>query len=88
MALPSLLTVPRRLLPELEKNEPEAFSIGLKEFWWLEAESNHRHTDFQSVALPTELSSRLVTEKTKYTGVFLNAQLSVGKFSAKKNSGG
>ena len=27
--------------------------------WWLEAGSNCRHTDFQSVALPTELSSRL-----------------------------
>lgn len=25
--------------------------------WWLEAESNHRHGDFQSPALPTELSS-------------------------------
>lgn len=25
--------------------------------WWLEAESNHRHEDFQSSALPTELSS-------------------------------
>ena len=28
---------------------------GLK--WWLEAELNHRHEDFQSSALPTELSS-------------------------------
>ncbi len=26
--------------------------------WWLEAESNCRHADFQSAALPTELSSR------------------------------
>ena len=25
-------------------------------FWWPEAGSNRRHTDFQSVALPTELS--------------------------------
>lgn len=25
--------------------------------WWLEAESNCRHKDFQSFALPTELSS-------------------------------
>ena len=24
--------------------------------WWPEVELNHRHTDFQSVALPTELS--------------------------------
>src|SRR5699024_3132817 len=26
--------------------------------WWLGTESNRRHTDFQSVALPTELPSR------------------------------
>ncbi len=26
--------------------------------WWPERESNLRHTDFQSVALPTELSGR------------------------------
>ena len=25
-------------------------------YWWPEVELNHRHTDFQSVALPTELS--------------------------------
>ena len=25
-------------------------------YWWPERESNLRHTDFQSVALPTELS--------------------------------
>ena len=27
--------------------------------WWPEVELNHRHTDFQSVALPTELSGHL-----------------------------
>ena len=27
------------------------------EKWWLEPESNRRHEDFQSSALPTELSS-------------------------------
>ena len=26
--------------------------------WWLETESNRRHKDFQSSALPTELSSQ------------------------------
>ncbi len=31
---------------------------GLK--WWPEVESNHRHGDFQSPALPTELSGHLV----------------------------
>ncbi len=27
--------------------------------WWLRAESNRRHADFQSAALPTELPSRI-----------------------------
>ena len=31
--------------------------------WWPEVELNHRHTDFQSVALPTELSGHLFTGK-------------------------
>ena len=30
-----------------------------KHLWWLRAESNHRHEDFQSSALPTELRSHL-----------------------------
>ena len=28
--------------------------------WCPEAESNHRHRDFQSLALPTELSGRII----------------------------
>ncbi len=30
----------------------------LRQIWWLRAESNHRHIDFQSTALPTELLSQ------------------------------
>ena len=30
--------------------------IYLSFWWWPEVESNHRHADFQSAALPTELS--------------------------------
>ncbi len=30
-----------------------------KKKWWRERESNPRHKDFQSFALPTELSSQL-----------------------------
>ena len=29
--------------------------------WWPETESNCRHEDFQSTALPTELSGRIKT---------------------------
>ena len=29
--------------------------------WWLETDSNRRHEDFQSSALPTELSSLITT---------------------------
>jgi hypothetical protein len=31
--------------------------LPLKEKWWLDPESNWGHADFQSAALPTELSS-------------------------------
>ena len=32
--------------------------------WWPEVELNHRHTDFQSVALPTELSGLVAGKST------------------------
>ncbi len=31
-----------------------------KKRWWLRTESNRRHMDFQSIALPTELLSQLL----------------------------
>ncbi len=31
----------------------------LQDLWWLGTESNRRHADFQSAALPTELPSLL-----------------------------
>ena len=31
------------------------FAMRLAGWWWPRAESNHRHEDFQSSALPTEL---------------------------------
>lgn len=40
--------------PEARKN------FGFHNRWCPEAESNHRHEDFQSTALPTELSGRVV----------------------------
>lgn len=35
-----------------------AKTFGLFNWWWPEVESNHRHEDFQSSALPTELSGQ------------------------------
>ncbi len=35
--------------------------------WWLGTESNRRHTDFQSVALPTELPSLYSIYKNLFT---------------------
>ena len=45
-------------------NKKARFSAGLinvskRDPWWLGTESNRRHADFQSAALPTELPSRL-----------------------------
>ena len=33
----------------------KSWETQLNSKWWLRAESNHRHEDFQSSALPTEL---------------------------------
>ena len=38
-------------------------------YWWLGAESNHRHEDLQSTALPTELPS--LREGGHYSGKML-----------------
>ena len=35
--------------------------------WWRDQESNQGHGDFQSPALPTELSRQAKIDKTKYS---------------------
>ena len=45
---------------EPKQKESESFMLPLHHIpWWLGTESNRRHTDFQSVALPTELSDHI-----------------------------
>lgn len=39
--------------------------------WWLEAESNCRHADFQSAALPTELSNHAAKKKCDFSHLIL-----------------
>jgi hypothetical protein len=38
-----------------EENPKNLTILGVRYSWWPGAESNHRHADFQSAALPTEL---------------------------------
>ncbi len=40
----------------------EKICVCYDEKWWLPAELNHRHKDFQSSALPTELGSHHLSQ--------------------------
>jgi hypothetical protein len=40
-----------------------AIRFAFREIWWPRAELNHRHTDFQSAALPTELLGHLKRQR-------------------------
>src|SRR6266496_5246841 len=48
---------PKRSVSKVSKNVNQALQFG-HQGAWLGAESNRRHVDFQSTALPTELPSR------------------------------
>ena len=57
----------RILVPEWEPwcrpSESKSFDSRLCEKWCLRSESNQRHVDFQSTALPTELQRHIVQSK-------------------------
>src|SRR5438552_6408701 len=57
---PSLLgPKKRRLYPRMRRAEcRRSTTAEAKQVWWPRPESNQRHTDFQSAALPTELLGR------------------------------
>ena len=48
---------------------PPISLIDLGVLWWLGTESNRRHKDFQSFALPTELLSHNITPFNKNGGL-------------------
>src|SRR6218665_1582741 len=59
---PASLTAPESKKPSLE--------AGLfASIWWPRAESNHRHADFQSAALPTELLGREPASIAGFSGL-------------------
>ena len=47
----------------------------LIEKWCPRAESNHRHEDFQSSALPTELPGHIYADKVFYNLIQLNIDI-------------
>ena len=50
---------PRLLHPFGFQDRPLQPGLGIPPQWWLRAELNRRHEDFQSSALPTELPSQM-----------------------------
>jgi hypothetical protein len=50
-----------RYFSSTDNKKPERLSSGFLTIWWPGAESNHRHKDFQSSALPTELPGHFLT---------------------------
>ena len=68
--------VPPRLAYRADVKKPET-SSGFWN-WWPVAESNHGHADFQSAALPTELTGQ---QAPHYSGTVRLRQNQMGNFS-------
>ncbi len=67
-------------IADIKKQKARSFEPGfLLEFWWPGAESNHRHADFQSAALPTELPGQ---ERAHYSEATPSSQQSHADFDS------
>jgi hypothetical protein len=58
-----------------------------KREWWPEVESNHRHGDFQSPALPTELSGQCEVDILAFFARFKMTAAKKGVIKAKEVTG-
>ena len=64
-------------LPSLETPDLSTLLTATK--WWPGRESNPRHRDFQSLALPTELPGHCTCGKTEVRGGMIRGQTPRGK---------
>ena len=61
--------------------------FALRAKWWPEVESNHRHGDFQSPALPTELSGQRKVDTSAFLAAVKMTAAMKGVIKAKEVSG-
>ena len=77
-----------KMLPPLFLRDPFCvFAKRKPQNWWPEVESNHRHGDFQSPALPTELSGQCEVDILAFFARFKMTAAKKGVIKAKEVTG-